>query len=102
MEVIIKNNGQDVEAALNGRLDTAASVDVAADFDALKEMADKNIFIDCTHLDFISSSGLRLLLALRKATLSKGGKMKICNVNEQVNNVFALTGFSNLFEFGDK
>lgn len=101
MEVIIKNDGQCVEAAMNGRLDTAAAVAVAPDFDKLKELADKQILIDCTQLDFISSSGLRLLLALRKATLAKGGKMKICNINEQVRNVFTLTGFSNLFEFGD-
>ncbi|MCR4583050.1 MAG: STAS domain-containing protein [Prevotella sp.] len=99
MEVTIKTEGQQVKAALNGRLDTAAAVTVEKDFESLKEQADKEIEIDCSGLEFISSSGLRLLLALRKVTISKGGKMFISNVNEQVRNVFTLTGFFNLFEF---
>jgi len=99
MEVSITNEGQHVKATLNGRLDTAAAVTVEKDFESLKDQADKEIEIDCSGLEFISSSGLRLLLALRKVTISKGGKMFISNVNEQVRNVFTLTGFFNLFEF---
>ncbi len=101
MEVKIANNGQTVDVALVGRLDTASSMAVAKDFEALKEQADKTIVVDCAGLEFISSSGLRLFLALRKATLSKGGKMIIRRITEQVGNVFTMTGFFNLFEFED-
>lgn len=99
MEVIINNEGGAVKAALNGRLDTAAAASVGNDFEALMQQADKQIVLDCEGLEYISSSGLRLLLALRKATMAKGGGMTLTNVNEQVNRVFAMTGFINLFQF---
>jgi anti-sigma B factor antagonist len=99
MEIQISNNGQTVEAALTGRLDTAAAAAVAKDFSALTEQADKTIVVDCAGLEFISSSGLRLFLTLRKATMTKGGRMVIRHLTEQVSNVFTMTGFLNLFEF---
>ena len=73
MELIIKNSGEKVVATLNGRLDTAASVKFATDMQPLLDAADKHIVLDCEKLEFISSSGLRLFLTLRKATIAKGG-----------------------------
>lgn len=86
-------------AAIVGRLDTAASQQFAADMLPLIDNAQKDIVLDCSELEFISSSGLRHLLTLRKASLAAGGNITIRQVNESVKQIFAITGFYSLFTF---
>ena len=97
----IKNliRGNEVFSQFIGRLDTAASQEVAADMESLMANADKVIEIDCSQLTFISSSGLRLFLALRKQSIAKGGKVVLTGMTPDVRQVFTITGFSSLFEF---
>ena len=83
---------------MSGRLDTPAAVQASKDMQPLMDNADKVITLDCTKLDYISSSGLRLFLSLRKETASKGGKVIIENINDEIKKVFMMTGFYNLFE----
>lgn len=97
---IIEENGQ-IKALLNGRLDTAAASDIAPQFKLLGEKADQEIVLDFTHLEYISSSGLRLLIGLRKESAAKGGKIIIEKINDSIRNVFTMTGFYSLFEIRD-
>ena len=60
--------------------------------------ADKEIILDCEKLDYISSSGLRLFLAIRKEVSTKGGKVIVEHINEDIKKVFMMTGFIQLFE----
>lgn len=99
MNIDIKQNGDTMTGILAGRLDTAASQKFAADIEPLMENADKHIVLDCEKLEFISSSGLRLFLSLRKATIAKGGDVTITNVSDDVKQVFTITGFYSLFKF---
>lgn len=99
MELTIKNNGNQVTGILNGRLDTAAAQQFANDMKPLIDNADKNITLDCNALEFISSSGLRLFLTLRKATIAKGGDVTITGISDEIKNVFTITGFLSLFKF---
>ena len=85
-------------AVFTGRFDTPASVQAQQDMMPLMEHADKEIILDCTKLEYVSSSGLRLFLTLRKETSAKGGKVIIENINEDIKKVFMMTGFFNLFE----
>ena len=52
----------------------------------------------CKDLEYISSSGLRLFLTIRKEASSKDGKVIIKNINDEIKKVFMMTGFFNLFE----
>ena len=99
VEIIGENGG--VKALLSGRLDTAAAVDVAPQFNQLSENADKEIILDFTNLEYISSSGLRLLIGLRKDSAAKGGKVIIEKISDSIRNVFTMTGFYSLFEIRD-
>lgn len=99
MNLTIFQNGAQFIGALEGRLDTAASTQFAADMQPLIDNADKAIVLDCAGLEFISSSGLRLLLSLRKASLAAGGSVTIRNVNDSVKSVLSITGFYSLFNF---
>ena len=84
-------------AAVIGRLDTPSAVKAQQEIVPLLENADKEIILDCTNLEYISSSGLRLFLALRKETSAKGGKVIVKNINDEIKKVFQMTGFYNLF-----
>ena len=84
---------------LSGRLDTATSPDVEKDMQVLMDCEGHDIILDCTDLEYISSSGLRLFLNVLKNAKSKGSHVYIRGVNADINKVFAMTGFSNLFEF---
>jgi anti-sigma B factor antagonist len=98
MNIEIKEQNGGYTAEMIGRLDTPAAVQAAKDIQPLMEQAGKVITLDCTKLDYISSSGLRLFLGLRKETAAKGGKVIIENINDEIKKVFMMTGFYNLFE----
>ena len=85
-------------AIVSGRLDTPAAVKAQTEITPLLENADKEIILDCKDMEYISSSGLRLFLTIRKETSTKGGKVIIENINEDIKKVFMMTGFFNLFE----
>lgn len=98
MEVKINKEGKKVVASLIGRMDTPASQEIAPQIEALKAEAAGTIILDCKELSYISSSGLRLFLTLRKAAAEKGGKVIVRSIGDEIRNVFIMTGFFNLFE----
>ena len=98
MIIEIKELDGGMKAILNGRLDTPAAVKAQQEIGPLLENADKQIIFDCTNLEYISSSGLRLFLTIRKEASVKGGKVIIENINDEIRKVFMMTGFFNLFE----
>lgn len=99
MNITIKNDSDKIEAMLCGRLDTAAAPQFSNDIAPLIAQADKAIVLNCTDLEFISSSGLRLFLNLRKASMAKGGSVTIKGASAEIKQVFAITGFNSLFQF---
>lgn len=99
MTLEIKKSENEITGILAGRLDTAAAQQFAADMQPLLDNADKHIMLDCAALEFISSSGLRLFLSLRKATIAQGGDVTIMNVSDDIKQVFTITGFYSLFKF---
>jgi len=98
MEFEIKEDGNVVKGIFKGRLDTAAAVQLNTQLEPLLEKADHAIELDCSALDYISSSGLRIFLTIRKASAAKNGKLVVTNINDEIRKVFQMTGFINLFE----
>lgn len=98
MEVRIIEKENVITAELSGRLDTAVSQQVAGELQPLVDNADKTLVLDCKELAYISSSGLRIFLTVRKAAASKGGKVIVKDINNEIRQVFMMTGFLNLFE----
>ncbi|MBP5277902.1 MAG: STAS domain-containing protein [Prevotella sp.] len=95
MKIDIKDSNE-ITAFLIGRLDTKASVECAPTFDKLAEHADRTIMLDCSQLEYISSSGLRLFLSLAKKSSAAGGHLTVIHPKEDVKDVFKLTGFYKL------
>jgi len=77
-----------------GRLDTVTAPELETVIkDTLPGL--KELTLDFEGLDYISSAGLRVLLSAQKA-MNAQGKMKLCNVNETVMEIFEVTGFSDI------
>lgn len=98
MEVVIERQNEIVTVFLKGRLDTLASQEVSQKLESLTENASGTIILDCTEMSYISSSGLRIFLTLRKAAAEKGGKVIVRGISNDIRSVFMMTGFLNLFE----
>jgi anti-sigma B factor antagonist len=79
---------------LEGRLDTNTSVELDAALSPVLDTINELVF-DLSALEYISSAGLRVLLATHKS-LSKKGGMKVTNVNEMIMEIFEVTGFSDI------
>ena len=86
-------NGEKTIVELIGRLDTAATPEAKA---ALSDiiLAKNDVVMDCKELEYISSSGLRILLEAQKSLKAAGGTLKLINLQEAVQNVLDMTGFS--------
>ena len=64
----------------------------------LKKLKKKKV-IDCTNLEYIASSGLRILISILKGAKSAGSRVVLRGVNDDIKSVFKLTGFDSIFEF---
>ena len=83
---------------LEGELDTAAAAEVEKALQPLYTTNGKDVIIDCEGLEYIASSGLRILISLLKGAKAGGSKVVLKNMNEDIKSVFKLTGFINIFE----
>ena len=87
-------NGSTLNVALEGRLDTTTAPQLEAE---LKESMDgiTELNLDFEKLEYLSSAGLRVLLAAQKV-MNKQGSMVIRHVNETIHEVFEVTGFTDI------
>ena len=95
MDVKLVDRGTDGELLMSGDLDTRTSRDADALF---AQMADRftNITLNMKELEYVSSAGLRAIRNLYIKLNQKDGKLTITNVNENVMEVFEVTGFSSI------
>ena len=92
---IIKNlDNKTLNIALEGRLDTTTAPQLEAELKS--DIADVTLLImDFEKLEYISSAGLRVLLSAQKI-MNKQGEMKIIHVSDVINEIFEVTGFSDI------
>ena len=100
MKTTIQELDQNIIVTMVGSLDTAAAIETEQTLKAVTaEEVEKDILFECEELEYIASSGLRILLDVLKKTKAKGHKVILRNLNDDIKNVFKITGFINLFEF---
>lgn len=94
MTISKKKNENALELALEGRLDTTTAPmleeELKNSIEGITELT-----LDFKNLEYISSAGLRVLLASQKQ-MNKQGKMVVCNVCTDIMEVFEITGFSDI------
>ena len=84
---------------LDGRLDTSVTQETEKEIEPLFEFRHCEIVIDCSRLEYISSSGLRLMMAINQRCRANQCELYIKGLQAKVKDVFMTTGFTNLFEF---
>ena len=89
-----KKDGTNLEIALSGRLDTTTVGQLEEVTNTGLEGITELVF-NLAELEYISSAGLRVLLASQKV-MNKQGSMVVTNVKEEVNEIFEVTGFSDI------
>ena len=80
-----------------GKMNTGTSPEAEKYLNGLIDGGASNILMNLEELDFISSTGLRVILATGKKVGGKGGKLVICNPNLTVKDVLDMSGFSTMF-----
>lgn len=94
MTIEKKLNGTELTIALTGRMDTVTAPQLEAELkDCLNGV--NSLRFDFSALDYLSSAGLRVLLAAQKR-MNKQGSMTLLGVNETIAEIFEVTGFSDI------
>jgi anti-sigma B factor antagonist len=83
-----------VTLAIQGRLDTTTAPELEDEINGLGD-GFQELVLDCGELSYISSAGLRVLLSAQKSANASGSRMTLTHVNEEIMEVFDMTGFSN-------
>lgn len=99
MKTAIIEQDERIVAVLEGELDTAAAQEVENALQPLFADSERDIVLDCAKLDYIASSGLRILISLLKSAKANGRRVVLKDVNDEIKTVFKLTGFLSLFDF---
>ncbi len=101
MEITEKKIGNVSVVALGGRLDAYVSNTVEQKLNALLDADKVCLVVSMEGLDYISSSGLRVLLASLKKARRRDGDIKLASMKPHIKEVFDVAGFSQLFSIYD-
>ena len=99
MNVTIQEQDGNMVAILEGNLNTAVAAATEKAMSPLNDVEGKDIIIDCTNLEYISSAGLRIFLGILQNVQERVVHVYFKGLNDAVNDIFTITGFSNIFEF---
>lgn len=83
---------------INGRIDTVHSTILEEEVNRLFENGEKNLIFNCGGMNYISSSGLRVFLVAQKKAMALKGKLLLSNMQPAIQEIFRISGFSNLFK----
>ena len=100
MKIANYDVGDAVIVRFDGRLDTSTATDALAHFDVLVDDGRELIIADFSAVDFVSSAGLRVLLATAK-NIASSGSLRLFGLNPEVREVFDVSGFSTILAIFD-
>ena len=99
MTIEKKTNGAELTLILTGRMDTTTAPQLEAELKASLGGVE-HLVLDFAALDYLSSAGLRVLLAAQKI-MNKQGDMVVRHVNAMITEVFEVTGFCDILTVED-
>ena len=96
MEISVTESRDVRILSFQGNLDTNTSPQAESEINGLIDAGSQQLLINFEKLDYISSAGLRILLATAKKLKASQGDLKICCLNETVQEVFDISGFATI------
>jgi anti-anti-sigma factor len=103
MKIATQTNGSEVFIQVEGRIDTTNYNEFESAVNEVLKEDVKQIYLDCSGINYISSSGLRIFLTIQKKMMAAGGKLKLFGMQPSIKEIFDISGFSSIFAiFPDK
>ena len=93
MEIKTTNINNQYVIVIEGRLDTNTAPELET---VLNDVNASNLVLDCLALEYVSSAGLRVILAAHKRLAASGQSLTLKNIRQEVRAVFDMTGFSKI------
>ena len=100
MTINVERDYELVILEITGRLDTTTAPNLDTVINELSEDI-KELVLDMSALEYISSAGIRVVLSAYKKMMSNQGIMRITKANEMVRDVFEMTGLLEMIEKND-
>jgi len=91
-------NDRAVIIEIEGRLDTTNYSQLEKKLLEHIDAGQKDILIDCSKMDYVSSSGLRIFLMALKKITALNGKFVLCGLQENISEIFEISGFTSIFQ----
>lgn len=98
MEVVKEPRGSAMVVRISGRLDILNSKELGNELQGIIDGGQRYLVLEMSGLEYVSSSGLRVLLQARKSLKPLGGTVVLCAMTEFVRKVVDTTGFTNIFK----
>ena len=95
---VTQNSPEILAMEMNGELNTVAAQDLQEEIESLQKDMVKPIHIDVTRLNYISSTGLRIFMIIKKTANANGQTVTLKGLNDIVEKVFKMTRFDKMFE----
>lgn len=96
MEVNVIKQNDEIVVTIVGRMDTLAAPQLENSIQPYLTETGLTLVFECAKLDYVSSSGLRVILKAHKQIIANGGKFILRNLIPEVRTVIDMTGFSRI------
>ena len=96
--ITIEKSAQETRVKMSGELDIIATTNQVDELSKVLALADQALEMDCSELEYISSAGLRFFMQLKHESEAKGGSIRLTHLNEDVADIFRMSGFKNIFD----
>lgn len=97
MNITTQTTDAGVLVSVEGRIDTTNYNEFEAAMNEVFSQEVTQICLDCSGLNYISSSGLRIFLTVQKKMMAVGGKFKLFAMQPAIKEIFDISGFSSIF-----
>ena len=101
MEIQETKEGKITIVTIVGRLDNTNYIGFEKRLTTIMDNDERNLLLDCTNLEYLSSAGLRALLGILKKMTAVEGKFTLCSLNDRIKKIFHMSGFIKLFTIYD-
>lgn len=102
MELSKRTTDKALVVDMSGRLDTQTSGPAMEELQRYLDDSDGNLLINLSGLEFVASSGLRVILRAAKQVKANGGNMKVCCARGVVKEVLEISGFDSLLDLHEE
>ncbi|MCP5469374.1 MAG: STAS domain-containing protein [Chlamydiales bacterium] len=99
MDVVVEEKGEIIIVRVKGRLDAASSPQLEKTVNSIIDGGHFKVVLNFSDVEYLSSAGMRLMLAISKKLQQLEGKVVACNLSDDVMEVIKMAGFNQVIEF---